>query len=159
DCVDDAKNHYVDDTIKNSSLYPAAQVTGLFGTLALLGGAIYTLVWGMRTGLLSRFTATVGMLFIASLVLVPPLGPIGIVLWFAIVGLMLSGLWPRPLPRAWAAAEAIPWPRGGEDSGEPGRDRRGAPLEGSGREVSERPLPEDGTPEGPVGAPPHEDQP
>jgi hypothetical protein len=99
----------------------------------------------MRTGLLTRFMATIGMVFIAALVLLPQLGPFGMILWFAVLGLMLSGWWVRPLPPAWAAGEGIPWPRPGEEPGPPSEDRPGT-VEGSGREASERPLPEEGPP-------------
>jgi hypothetical protein len=50
------------------------------------------------------------------------------------------------LPPAWAAGEAIPWPRPGDDLGAPGTPPSGAPpgtVEGSGREVSEPALPDD----------------
>jgi hypothetical protein len=89
--------------------------------------------------------ATLGMVFIAALVLIPSLGPIGIVLWFAVLGLMLAGWWIRSLPPAWAAGEAIPWLRPGEPP--PDQAGGGAPpgtVEGSGREVSETPPPENG---------------
>ena len=57
---------------------------------------------------------------------------------------MLAGWWMRPLPPAWAAGEAIPWPRPGEDLGPPPEEGPPGTVEGSGREVSEEPLPEDG---------------
>jgi hypothetical protein len=76
------------------------------------------------------------------------------VLWFAITGLMLARLWPRPLPPAWEAGEAIPWPRPGEDLGPPVAERgESGTVEGSGREISEPPLPE-GTQNGEPDQPP-----
>ena len=58
---------------------------------------------------------------------------------------MFLGLWPRPLPPAWAAGEAVPWQRRGDDLGPPTSERGPAgTVEGSGREVSETPLPENG---------------
>jgi hypothetical protein len=143
DCVDDARDNLVDDEVRDTSLYTPAQITGLFGSLALIGGGIYTLIWTMRTGLLTRFMATVGMIFIASLLLIPQLGPFGLVLWFAILGLILNGWWARPPPPAWEAAEAIPWPRAGEDIGPPVERPPSGTVEGSGREVSEAPLPDE----------------
>ena len=143
DCVDDARNDLVDNEVRDTSLYAPAQITGIFGSLALIAGGIYTLIWTMRTGLLTRFMATIGMIFIASLLLVPQLGPLGLVLWFAVLGLMLVGRWVRPLPPAWQAAEAIPWPRAGEDIGPPVERPPSGTVEGSGREVSERPLPDE----------------
>ena len=141
--VSDARDDFADDEINDSGKVNSARVIGLVGGLALIGGAVYTLVWAMRTGLLTRFMATIGMVFIAALVLLPQLGPFGMILWFAVLGLMLAGWWIRPLPPAWGAGEAIPWPRPGEEPGPPGEDRT---VEGSGREASERPLPEEGPP-------------
>src|SRR4051794_19964182 len=115
DCVDDARDDYVDDTVRDSSFYTPAQVTGLLGALMLLGGGIYTLVWARRTGLLTRIMATLGILFTAALLVFPPLGPFGLLIWFAVLGLMFLGVWPRPLPPAWAAGEAVVWPRPGDD--------------------------------------------
>jgi hypothetical protein len=89
--------------------------------------------------------ATLGMVFIAALVLLPGLGPFGLVLWFAVLGLMLAGWWIRPLPPAWAAGEAVAWPRPGEELGPPpGEPAPAGTVEGSGREVSETPLPDEG---------------
>jgi hypothetical protein len=76
--------------------------------------------------------------------IIPLFPPIpGLVLWFAVIGLMFLGLWPRPLPRAWGAGEAIPWQRPGDDLGQAGAQGPPGTVEGSGREVSEAPLPED----------------
>jgi hypothetical protein len=142
--VSDARDNFAEDEVNDSSNVKSARVIGLVGGLALVGGAVYTLVWAMRTGLLTRFMATLGMVFIAALVVIPQLGPIGMVIWFAILGLMLAGWWIRPLPPAWAAGEAIPWPRPGEGLGPPPEEGPPGTVEGSGREVSEEPLPEDG---------------
>ena len=140
----DAKIAFAKDKINDSSKVRAGRIIGLIGALTLIGGTVYTLLWSIRTGLLTRFMGTLGMVFVAALLLIPQLGPIGMVLWFAVLGLMLAGWWIRSLPPAWAAGEAIPWPRPGDGRGQP----RGAPppgtVEGSGREVSEAPLPENG---------------
>jgi hypothetical protein len=110
--------------------------------LGLIVGLIYIPLWAMRTGLLTRFWATLGMALGASLILVP-FGILGVVIWFAAIGLMLAGTWPGPRPPAWEAGEAIPWQRPGDDIGSPGGAGPSGTLEGSGREVSEPPLPED----------------
>jgi hypothetical protein len=140
--VSDARDDYAEDTINDQSKVKTGRIIGLFGSLALIAGAIYTLIWSMRTGLLTRFMATIGMVFIGALLLLPSLGPIGLVLWFAVLGLMLGGWWIRSLPPAWAAGEAIPWLRPGEGVG-PSPGGPPGTVEGSGREVSEQPLPED----------------
>jgi hypothetical protein len=140
----DAKVAFAKDKINDSSKVRTARIIGLLGALTLIGGTIYTLVWTIRTGLLTRFMATLGMVFIVALLLIPSFGPVGLVLWFAVLGLMLAGWWIRPLPSAWAAGEAIPWQRPGDDLGQPSGAAPSGTVEGSGREVSEAPLPEDG---------------
>jgi uncharacterized membrane protein YqhA len=149
--ISDAKDNFAEDKVDDSSKVGAGRIIGLIGALTLIASAVYTLVWSMRTGLLTRFMGTVGIAFIAALILIPQLGPLATVLWFAVLGLMLARWWPRALPPAWDAGEAIPWP-GREDIGPPPEERGGAgTVEGTGREISERQLPENG---GPGEAPP-----
>jgi hypothetical protein len=140
--LSDARDNFAEDEVDDASKARTGQLIGLVGALALIGGAVYTLLWAMRTGLLSRFMATLGIVFIAALLVFPALGPFGLILWFTVLGLMLAGWWIRPLPPAWAAGEAIPWPRPGEDLAPPAEDRPAETVEGSGHEVSEAPRPE-----------------
>jgi hypothetical protein len=144
---DDAREDLADDVIDDTGTLRAGRGLGLPAILSLIFGMIYIPLWSMRTGLLTRFWATLGMALGVSLILLGPIGQIGLVMWFAVVGLMLAGWWPRGRPAAWEAGVAIPWPRPGDAAGEPG-----GPVEGSGREVSEPPLPDVG------GAPPGEQE-
>jgi hypothetical protein len=144
--VSDARDDLADDLIDDSGLLQAGSLLRFVGLLSLVFAMIYIPLWAMRTGLLTRFWAMVGVALGVSLVLLP-VGIFGLVIWFAVVGLMLAGWWFRPLPPAWAAGEAIPWPRPGDDIGPPPEDRGGpGTVEGSGREVSERAPPEEGEP-------------
>jgi hypothetical protein len=106
----------------------------------------------MRTGLLTRFWAMLGLALGVALLLIP-VGIFGLVLWFAAVGLMLAGWWPRPLPPAWEAGEAIPWLRPGEEAGAPAAGGTPGTVEGGGRadpsavfgaDDDSEPLPENG---------------
>ena len=126
-----ARENLADHINKHTTLLIAGGLISTIGVLALVFGMIYTNLWTMRTGLLSRFWGALGMAFGLFLV-IPIFPPIpGLVLWFAAIGLMFLGLWPRPLPPAWAAGEAVPWQRRGDDLGPPTaergpvRDRRG----------------------------------
>ena len=139
EAADDAREDLADDVIDDTGTLKAGAGLRLPAILSLVFGMIYIPLWSMRTGLLTRFWATLGMALGVSLILLGPLGQIGLVLWFAVVGLILAGFAPRGRPPAWEAGVAIPWPKPGEDLGEPGR-----PVEGSGREVSEPPLPDAG---------------
>jgi hypothetical protein len=135
-----------DELIDDSSGVRTAAFLSLPGILGLIGGMVYTSLWCMRTGLLTRFWGTLGIALAAVLVLLP-FALLLMVIWFAAIGLILIGVWPRPLPPAWESGEAIPWLRPGQSPPQAPGDA----VEGSGREVSERPLPEPPPPD----APPH----
>jgi hypothetical protein len=139
-----ARENLADDINKHTALLVAGGFIGFVGRLALVFGLIYTSLWSMRVGLLSRLWSTVGMIAGAGLILLGPIGLALMVLWFAATGLMFIGVWPGPLAPAWAAGEAVPWVRASEDLGPPVEERGpGGTVEGSGREVSEPPLAED----------------
>jgi hypothetical protein len=84
---------------------------GIAGALGLAVALFYTNLWAMRTGLLSRFWASLGMaLGVAAL-----LGLIIFLLvWLIYLALLIAGRLPGGRPPAWAAGEAIPWPTPGE---------------------------------------------
>jgi hypothetical protein len=139
----EARDDLANDLIDDSASLQAGSLVRFVGLITLVLAMIYIPLWCLRTGLLTRFWAMLGLALGVALLLIP-VGIFGLVLWFAIVGLMLAGVWARPLPPAWAAGEAIPWP-GREDIGPPPAE--GGPpgtVEGSGREIAEQPLPEDG---------------
>ena len=140
----DAREGLADHLNKHTTLLIVGGLISTVGVLGLVFGMVYTALWCMRTGLLTRFWGALGMAF-GLFLIIPILPPIpGLVLWFAALGLMFLGFWPRPLPPAWAAGEAVPWPRPGEDLGPPPSGSGNGTVEGSGREVSESPLPENG---------------
>jgi hypothetical protein len=105
--ADDEASNAIDD----ASLTGLASGFGIGGRLGLAVALLYIGLWGLRTGLLTRFWGSLGMaLGVATL-----LGlVIFLVLWFAYVGLLLLGRVPGGRPPAWAAGEAIPWPTPGE---------------------------------------------
>jgi hypothetical protein len=138
-----ARDDLASDLIDDSGALQAGSLVRFVGLISLVFAMIYIPLWCMRTGLLTRFWAYLGLALGVALLLVP-IGIFGLVLWFALVGLMTAGWWPRPLPPAWAAGEAIPWPRPGEEGGAPPAGGEPGTVEGSGREVSEQPLPENG---------------
>ncbi len=150
----DAREGLADHLNKHTTLLIVGGLISTAGVLALVFGMIYTNLWAMRLGLVTRFWGALGMAF--GLFLIIPLFPPvpGLVLWFAVLGLMFLGLWPRPLPPAWAAGEAVPWQRPGDDLGPPPSEQaEPGTVEGSGREISEEPLPE-GTRNGEADQPP-----
>lgn len=105
-----SKESEASDAIRDSTLLKIGQFAGLAGGLALVVGLLYTGLWSMRTGLLTRFWGSLGMAVgFASIIGFSPLT----FLWFIFVGLMLIGVM-RGRPPAWEAGEAIPWPTPGE---------------------------------------------
>jgi hypothetical protein len=106
---------------------------GLGGRLGLAVALFYSCLWGMRTGLLSRFWGSLGMaLGIAALLLLVQFT----LIFFIYFGLLLIGKVPGGRPPAWAAGEAIPWPTPGEkaaaelEPSEPGTDEPPNPSNG-----------------------------
>jgi hypothetical protein len=148
----DAREDLADHINRHTTLLIVGGLISTIGVLALVFGMIYTNLWCMRLGLLSRFWGALGMAF--GLFLVIPLFPPipGLVLWFAVTGLMLTGIWPKPLPPAWPAGEAIPWVSRADNLGPP-PDQPGdsGTVEGSGREIS----PEEGDQNGEPPEPPY----
>lgn len=62
----DAAEDRASDLISNSSLLTFGAFMGLAGLAAFAFGIIYSAMWGMRTGLLTRFWGTLGMAFGAA---------------------------------------------------------------------------------------------
>jgi hypothetical protein len=110
------ENHETEDNegsnaLSEASLASIATLFGIFGGLSLIIGLFYTSLWAMRTGVLSRFWASLGMALGVTVLL-------GIILflliWLAYLGLLIAGWLPGDRPPAWAAGEAVPWPSPGE---------------------------------------------
>jgi len=88
---------------------------GLGGRLGLAVALVYSCLFAMRTGLLTRFWGSLGMaLGVAALLLLVQFTMI----WFIYFALLLLGRLPGGKPPAWAAGEAIPWPTPGEKAAE-----------------------------------------
>ena len=88
----------------------ALQLISTLGTLLLAVVFIMVSLRSMRVGLLTRM---MGMVGIASGVLfLIPLTPLPVIqaLWLIFFGATLLGFGGKPLPEAWAAGEARPWP-------------------------------------------------
>jgi MFS family permease len=130
-----ARDDLADDLIDDSGLLQAGSLLRFIGLITFVFALIYIPLWAMRTGLLTRFWAMLGLALGVSLLLVP-VGIFGLVLWFAAVGLMLARWWPGALPPAWDAGVAVPWPGRDQDIAAPPEQRDGSrTVEGSGREV------------------------
>lgn len=117
--------------LSEASLTPLVTGLGFAGALGLLIVLFYCCLWGMRTGLLSRFWGSLGMAL--GIVILLGLLPLALI-WFAYFGLLIVGKVPGGKPPAWEAGEAIPWPTPGERAAaelEPGEDAEETPADGS----------------------------
>jgi hypothetical protein len=120
---------------------------GLAGLIGFTVAVVYCALWGMRTGLLSRFWGSLGL----ALGVVFVFFTLFTLVWFIYLGLLFVGWVPGGRPPAWASGKAMPWPAGGGLFGGPARDggaagaggpdptgddgSRGAVLEGYGEPV------------------------
>jgi hypothetical protein len=120
--------------IGESSLASVVSGLGIAGGLGLVVALFYSCLWGMRTGILTRFWGSLGMaLGVAAL-----LGLIVFLLvWFIYFGLLVLGRVPGGRPPAWDTGEAIPWPTPGE--------KAAAELEPTASDEPQPSSPEDGT--------------
>lgn len=83
----------------------------LAGRLGLAIALLYTCLYAMRVGLLTRFWGSLGMaLGVAAFLLIVQFTAI----FFLYFALLLIGKLPGGRPPAWAAGEAVPWPTPGE---------------------------------------------
>ena len=99
--------------ISDAPTTAAATGLGLGGRLGLALSLLYTCLWAMRTGLLTRFWGSLGMaLGVAALLLLIQFT----LIWFIYFGLLAAGWIPGGRPPAWAAGKAIPWPSPGEQA-------------------------------------------
>ncbi|HWT90524.1 MAG TPA: hypothetical protein VN179_05360 [Solirubrobacterales bacterium] len=94
-----------------ASLAPLATGFGIGGALGIIAAFFYTCLWAMRTGLLSRFWGSLGMVLGIATV-------IGLIfflwIWLIYLALMVVGKVPNGKPPAWEQGEAVPWPTPGE---------------------------------------------
>lgn len=130
--------------LSEASLTPIVSGLGIAGTLGFIVALFYSCLWGLRTGVLTRFWGTLGM--VAGIALV--LGPLVVIAlaWFLYFGLLTLGAVPGGQPPAWEAGEAVPWPTPGERAAaelEPSEGPEGPEGDGA------QPGPEDRGPSGP----------
>jgi hypothetical protein len=103
---DSAKN-----AITDSALRTPSQILQLVGAFGLAFALVYSCLYALRAGLLTRLWGSLGIaLGVATL-----LGLFQFTLvWFFYFGLLLFGWVPKGRPPAWQSGEAIPWPTPGE---------------------------------------------
>lgn len=111
----EAAEKLADELIEDSSVRQVAAGLLLPALLGMVIGVVYIPLQALRTGLLTRFWATLGMALGAALIIIPLVPLIGLMMWFIYLGLIISDRWPGGRPRAWEEGRAIPWPKPGEE--------------------------------------------
>ena len=104
---DEAEN-----ALGEASLAAISSGLGIAGGLGLAVALFYSGLWAMRTGVMTRFWASLGMASGVAFLL----GPLFFItlIWLIYFGLLVLGVLPGGRPPAWAAGEAVPWPTPGE---------------------------------------------
>jgi hypothetical protein len=125
---------YAQDLVEDRGLLSVYQGVALAGPIGFTFAVVYTALWGMRVGLLTRFIGTLGMALGVAQVLIPFM-LVALMVWVAWVGLIFLDRVPRGRPPAWAAGEAIPWPKPGEEPAEP-REAPDDAIEGEATELA-----------------------
>ncbi len=129
----DHANEAASDAIAEAPLRPLAAGFGIGGQLGFVIAMVYTSLYAMRTGLLTRFWGSLGM----------ALGAVSFIffqfalLWFIYVGLLYVGWVPGGRPPAWTSGEATPWPTPGEKASAAMGVGDEPPIEGEATEVED----------------------
>jgi hypothetical protein len=112
DCADTkVADDEAENALSDAGVRGISTILLLAGRLGLAIALIYTCLYAMRTGLLTRFWGSLGMaLGVAALLLIVQFTAI----FFLYFALLLIGKLPGGRPPAWAAGEAVPWPTPGE---------------------------------------------
>ncbi len=132
----DRANEAASEVLDEGALRSLAFGFWVGGTVGFLVAMIYTSLYAMRTGLLTRFWGSLGI----------ALGAVSFIffqftlLWFIYLGLFLLGWLPGDKPPAWSSGEAEPWPTPGDKAAEAmGGDSGEPPIEGEAEEVGDAP--------------------
>ncbi len=125
-----------------ASLASISSGLGLAGGLGFIVAFFYSGLWAMRTGVLTRLWASVGMASGVALLL----GPLFFVtlIWLIYFALLLLGKVPGGRPPAWAAGEAVPWPTPGEKAAAELEPKDPDVIDVDATDVKEPPAPTNG---------------
>jgi len=123
----------LDDLIDDSTLAQFSASLYIPASIGFVVACFYVPLQALRVGLLTRMTATLGMALGVATIVLPP-AVLGLMIWFGWIGFMVLEKTPKGMPPAWAAAEALPWPKAGEQPARPAAAAE-APIEGDATEV------------------------
>jgi hypothetical protein len=112
DCVnEELQDDAASNALSEATYRGVATGFGLAGRIGLAFALVYTCLFAMRSGLLSRFWGSLGMaLGVAALLLLVQF----CLIFFIYLALLLVRKLPGGRPPAWDAGEAIPWETPGQ---------------------------------------------
>jgi hypothetical protein len=148
-------HHYLSGTARDAAAISAATAGGLrvafqliltLGTLGIAAAFILLCLRSMRVGLLTRTMGVIGI--IGGVLFLIPLTPLPVVqaLWLVFFAAMLLQFGGRPLPEAWLAGEARPWPAKERVARQP---RQSSPRGSRRGSANSPPVPAPAAPSGP----------
>ena len=108
------QNEAAEDALRDETAFQIFVYLQLAGGLAMAVAIVYTSFHAMKVGLLTRFLGALGIAAGAGFLLLGGLGQIFLFGWIVAVSLLIARWWFGVRPPAWAAGEAIPWPKPGE---------------------------------------------
>jgi hypothetical protein len=108
------QNEAAEDALRDETSFQIFVYLQLAGGLSLAVAIVYTSFQAMKAGLLTRFLGALGIAAGAGFLLLGGLGQIFLFGWIVAVSLLIARWWFGDRPPAWAASEAIPWPKPGE---------------------------------------------
>lgn len=115
----DHADEIANETVNDAPLRALAAGFGFAGQLGFVVAMVYTCLYAMRVGLLTRFWGSLGMALGAVSFLFFQFA----LLWFLYLAALLLGRGPGGKPPAWAAGEPLPWPTPGEKAAAEIEDR------------------------------------
>jgi hypothetical protein len=143
----DFSRQAVDRALTTGTANQVVAYLSLFAGLALVVGMVVVLLNGLRTGLLPRWLAILGM-FSALLILLPNTGAtlqLVPAFWLVMMGILLGGRWMGGDPPAWEAGESRPWPSRAQVAAERRARGKGGPVPaaaGAGADTAPAPKPQ-----------------
>ena len=115
----------------------------LIAGLVLAVGMIGLMINALRTGLLVRWLAFLGMF--TGILIVLPIGGAELQIvpafWMVMMGILYAGKWPNGEPPAWAAGAAIPWPSRAQTARGAGAGQPAAAAAGANGSSAAEPAP------------------
>jgi len=139
----DHTNSAVEQALTTGTATALVDYLALIAGLVLAVGMIGLMINALRTGLLVRWLAFLGMF--TGILIVLPIGGAELQIvpafWMVMIGILYAGKWPNGEPPAWAAGAAVPWPSRAQMAGRGGAPQPAAAAAGANGSSAAEPAP------------------